>query len=83
MKKFLKENKGITLIALVVTIVVLIILATVSINAVMGETGLIRQAEKGAQFQANAEVADGEKLDTFDQHIANAMGENAGNGGGS
>ena len=31
----LKQRKGITLIALVVTIVVLIILATVSINAVL------------------------------------------------
>ena len=39
-------TNGITLIALVVTIVVLIILATVSINAVMGEDGLIKQAEK-------------------------------------
>ena len=35
-EKRIQENKGITLIALVVTIVVLIILATVSINAVLG-----------------------------------------------
>ena len=34
-KYLLKQSKGITLIALVVTIVVLIILATVSINAVL------------------------------------------------
>ena len=38
-----QENKGITLIALVVTIVVLIILATVSINAVLGQNGLIKK----------------------------------------
>ena len=34
MKKNLKENKGITLIALIITIIVLLILAVVTINAV-------------------------------------------------
>ena len=34
-KYLLKQKRGITLIALVVTIVVLIILATISINAVL------------------------------------------------
>jgi len=34
-----EKNRGITLIALVVTIVVLIILATISINVVLGENG--------------------------------------------
>ena len=52
-----KKERGITLIALVVTTVILIILATVSINVVMGEDGLIKQAEKGEQFQANAEAS--------------------------
>ena len=41
-----KNQKGITLIALVITIVILIILSTVAINAVLGENGLIKQAEK-------------------------------------
>ena len=36
-----KSNKGITLIALVVTIVVLLILAAISINLVLGENGII------------------------------------------
>ena len=40
-----KQNAGITLIALVVTIIVLIILATVTINMVLGDNGLIKQAE--------------------------------------
>lgn len=37
----MRENKGITLIALVVTIVVLLILAGVSISMLMGENGII------------------------------------------
>ncbi len=41
-----RKERGITLIALVVTIIVLIILATVSINMVVGENGLIRKAEQ-------------------------------------
>ncbi len=46
--KNLKNNrqKGITLIALVVTIVVLIILATVSILTVFGDNGIISRAEE-------------------------------------
>ena len=42
----LQKEKGITLVALVVTIVVLLILAGVSINLVLGENGLITQAQE-------------------------------------
>ena len=42
--KLLKNTKGITLIALVVTIVVLLILAAVSISMLTGENGIITQA---------------------------------------
>ena len=42
-----KEN-GITLIALVVTIIVLIILAGVSIGMIVGENGIITQAQKAS-----------------------------------
>ena len=43
------KNKGITLIALVVTIVVLLILAGVSIAAVFGENGIINGAQKAKE----------------------------------
>ena len=43
-KKCLKSNRGITLIALVVTIIVLIILAGISINLILGENGIIKKA---------------------------------------
>ena len=43
------KNRGITLIALVVTIVVLLILAAVSINTLGGENGIIRQAQKAKE----------------------------------
>ena len=44
-EKDLKSKKGITLIALTVTIVVLIILASISIGVLGGEDGLINQAK--------------------------------------
>ena len=48
--KQMKINKGITLIALVITIIILIILAAITINAVFGENGLILRAQE-AKFK--------------------------------
>ena len=45
MTKVKQNNKGITLIALVVTIVVLLILAGITITALFGENGLIERAK--------------------------------------
>ena len=44
-KKFLGKEKGITLIALVITIIVLLILAGVSIAMLTGENGILTQAQ--------------------------------------
>ena len=45
----MKEKKGITLIALVVTIVILLILAAVSISMLTGENGIITQAKRAKE----------------------------------
>ena len=52
----INNKKGITLIALVVTVVVLIILAGVSINAVLGDNGIIKKANQAASVTKEAEV---------------------------
>lgn len=49
-----KEKLGITLIALVVTIVVLLILATISISTLFGENGLVYKANES---KLNTEIA--------------------------
>ena len=49
-----KENKGITLIALVITIIVLLILAAVSIATLTGENGILNQASKAGDNTRNA-----------------------------
>lgn len=51
MKNFVKTNKGITLIALVITIIVLLILAGISIATLAGENGILAQASKAKEAQ--------------------------------
>ena len=48
-KANLKGRNGITLIALVITIIVLIILAGVSINLILGENGIIAKARQASK----------------------------------
>ena len=52
----IKKEQGITLIALVVTLVILIILAAVSINMVLGDQGIFKKAQQGANSMHDAEV---------------------------
>ena len=58
LKLFQKTSmqSGITLVALVITIVILIILATISISAIFGDNGLITSAQKGKLEQEKAEA---------------------------
>ena len=57
MKKLNNDKKdGITLISLVVTIVVLLILAGVSINAVVGDDGVIQGAQESAKLTKESEA---------------------------
>ena len=52
------NNKGITLIALVITIIVLLILAGVSIAMLTGQNGILTQANTAKTDTANAEAAE-------------------------
>ena len=49
-----KEIKGVTLVALVVTIVALLILAGVNINLVIGKNGIIAKAKEAGNKSADA-----------------------------
>lgn len=53
-----KEKKGITLIALVITIIVLLILAGVTIAALTGDNGILTNATEAQSKQADATVVD-------------------------
>ena len=60
------ENKGITLVALVVTIIVLIILAGVSISLVLGQDGVVQKAKQGRDNYAEAARLENEQLANVD-----------------
>ena len=47
----LKNKRGITLIALVITIIVLIILAGISINLILGQNGIINKVKEAKKEQ--------------------------------
>ena len=69
----LKNNKGITLIALVITIIVLLILAGVSIAMLTGQNGILNQATTARDETVVGEVEEACKL-----AVANLIAENRG-----
>ena len=57
----LKKQNGITLIALVVTIIILLILAGIVLNLTLGEHGILKKAEQGVEQYKISEIL--EKLE--------------------
>ena len=57
-----KQSKGITLIALIVTIVVMIVVAGVSINMTVGENGIFNKAKFAKEKYTNEEYLEQEQL---------------------
>ena len=80
----MRKNKGITLVALVVTIVVLLILAAVSINLVLGQNGLIANAKEAREKSKNATDDENYLVNgAIPSYIAEQVnGTTGGNGGG-
>ncbi len=59
----MKKNKGITLIALVLTIIVLLILAGVTIATLTGDNGILSQAQNASEVTEIAQVEEGLQLE--------------------
>lgn len=73
MKKFrLKQERGITLIALIITIIILVILAAVSIRAV-ANMGIVGHAINGTQQYARAGADENQILDKTGRRIEDAV----------
>ena len=75
MKKILKNTKGITLIALVITIIVLLILAGVTIATLTGDNGILTRASEASRESEIASVKEQARLD-----ITNWVAEELKNG---
>lgn len=64
----LKEEKGITLIALIVTIIVLLILAMVSVNLILRDNLILKAQGAKSEYELSAEK-EAEELDAFDEEV--------------
>ena len=79
-KKLKKQVKGITLVALVVTIIVLLILAGVAISFTLGDDGIFRRASDASKIYENAQRNEEESLKEVSNYIDDILNGNTGNG---
>ena len=78
--KYRKGTKGITLIALVVTIVVLLILAGITINMLFSNGGIFKAAQDAANAWNQAVINEQADLDNLTEQIQNLVnGQTGGN----
>ena len=81
-RKLKKQVKGITLIALVVTIIVLLILAGVAISLTIGQNGIFSRAQTAANTWRNAETNEQLAMGELEDWMDGYMNGNGGNQGG-
>lgn len=74
-----KNEKGITLVALVITIIILLILAGISISAITN-TGIFQSAKEAEQKSEDAKLTEKTRLDEYESEINKYLP--TGNGGG-
>ena len=70
----MKNSKGVTLVALVVTIIVLIILAGISINLILGDNGIITIAKKAKENTELAKIQEETELNELYTQLENNGG---------
>ena len=68
LSKKIKNNNGITLVALVVTIIILLILATISIQS-LTNTGLFKKAQEAKEKTQNAEENQAKTLNEYEDEL--------------
>ena len=69
------NKKGITLISLVVTIIILLILASVSIAMLTGENGILTQAQRAKNETEEARIEEENRITHYENYIYNIIGE--------
>ena len=74
-KKILGREKGITLIALVITIIVLLILAGVSISMLTGDNGILTQAQNAKEETEKASLIEQIQMDILEKQTENSSGD--------
>ena len=80
MRKIIRKAKGVTMLALVVTIIVLLILAAITLSLAVGENGIIKRAKLARDKVKNASLAEEEAMNTAAEEIDNAEGGSSSGG---
>ena len=75
MKQKLKNEKGITLVALVITIIVLLILAGVTLSMVMGESGIFGKANSAKEKTQLSNAEETIRLAVLENQVKSVSGE--------
>ena len=75
MKQKLKNEKGITLVALVITIIVLLILAGVTLSMVMGESGIFGKANSAKEKTQLSNAEETIKLAVLENQVNSVSGD--------
>lgn len=70
-----EKNSGITLIALVITIVILIILAGVAINLSLGDNGIFNKAQNAKGLYTNGAEKEKEEINNIDNDIEDQLSD--------
>lgn len=65
----MNKNKGITLIALIVTIIVLLILAAVSIGMIVGDNGILNKAKTVSEESKIAQDEENNRLGSYNDYM--------------
>ena len=76
-KNKLVTERGITLLALIITVVIMLILAAVTINVTLGDGGLVQQARLAAERTQNAAEKEQAEIDSLQQELANILAEDS------
>lgn len=63
------ESRGITLVALIITVVIMLILAGVVINLSLGENGIFQRTEKGAEIYQDSANQEGVELSNLEKEM--------------
>ena len=69
----MKDQKGITLVALVITIIILLILAGISIATLTGENGLFKRAKDAKNNTVDAQNAENKALNSYTDAMNNVL----------
>ncbi len=65
----IKNERGITLIALIITVIILLILAGITINSVVGDNGIINKAKDAASKTNQAVINEEESIQEIERQI--------------